>query len=160
MEASENSLSNALAIATVPYQKWNETYSPDMALQIGTIFPDLNKPFFKADTTNTETLISTKSPSHSPVPPEQIERETLLTQIYETSFVINDLTLFLDTHKEDEDALKMLKSSLQTRKQLMIDFATKFYPLTQACMAEVYAQKACNYYSWSEGPMPWEGACV
>ena len=92
MEASENSISNTLAIASVPCQKWNETYSPDMALQIGTIFPDLNKPFFKADTANSETLISPKSSSSSPVPPEQIERETLLTQINEISFVINDLS--------------------------------------------------------------------
>ncbi|MDD7078092.1 MAG: spore coat associated protein CotJA [Lachnospiraceae bacterium] len=29
----------------IPYQKWDETYPLCKALKIGTIFPDLNKPF-------------------------------------------------------------------------------------------------------------------
>ncbi len=35
----------ALAIAYVPWQRWNETYEPEKALKAGTIFPELNKPF-------------------------------------------------------------------------------------------------------------------
>lgn len=34
-----------LAMGYIPYQKWNETYPLCKALKIGTIFPDLNKPF-------------------------------------------------------------------------------------------------------------------
>lgn len=35
----------ALAMAYVPWQFMHETYEPDKALQCGTIFPELNKPF-------------------------------------------------------------------------------------------------------------------
>lgn len=36
-----------LAIATVPMQQWEEPYQPSQALLCGTIFPSLNKPFYK-----------------------------------------------------------------------------------------------------------------
>ena len=36
----------AIAMAYVPWQLMNETYEPDKALQYGTIFPELNKPFY------------------------------------------------------------------------------------------------------------------
>ena len=35
----------ALAIATVPMQKWQLTYSPEKALCAGTMFAELNLPF-------------------------------------------------------------------------------------------------------------------
>lgn len=35
-----------LAIASIPIQMWNETYDLEKALQVGTIFPDLHKPFY------------------------------------------------------------------------------------------------------------------
>lgn len=34
-----------LAMAFVPWQQWNQTYELKKALQVGTIFPDLDKPF-------------------------------------------------------------------------------------------------------------------
>ena len=35
----------ALAIAYVPWQEWGQTFELEKALQCGTIFPALNKPF-------------------------------------------------------------------------------------------------------------------
>ncbi len=35
----------AIAMAYVPWQFMHETYEPEKALQCGTIFPELNKPF-------------------------------------------------------------------------------------------------------------------
>lgn len=35
----------SLAMAYVPYQRWNETYEPALGFQRGTIFPELDKPF-------------------------------------------------------------------------------------------------------------------
>jgi hypothetical protein len=32
-------------MAYVPWQKFETTYEPDMALRVGTIFPELNLPF-------------------------------------------------------------------------------------------------------------------
>lgn len=36
-----------LAIAAIPMQQWEEPCQPSQALQCGTIFPSLNKPFYK-----------------------------------------------------------------------------------------------------------------
>lgn len=36
----------APAMAYVPWQKYHETYKLDKALCAGTIFPELNKPFY------------------------------------------------------------------------------------------------------------------
>ena len=35
----------SLAMAYVPWQIWNTTYDLDKALQVGTLFPCLDKPF-------------------------------------------------------------------------------------------------------------------
>lgn len=35
----------ALAMAYVPWQYFSNTYEPDRALEAGTIFPELDKPF-------------------------------------------------------------------------------------------------------------------
>lgn len=144
-----------LAIASVPCQKWGTPYDPETALIKGTVFPELNKPFYKADSMD-EKPEWTKCASGKTG--EQEEREALLKQIYEVSFVVNDLTLYLDTHKEDSEALDMFAQSSMQRTQLMEDFAARFYPLTQACMAKSGSGEM--KFNWTDGPMPWEGACV
>ena len=35
----------SLAMAYVPWKKWQSVYEPEKAINIGTIFPELNKPF-------------------------------------------------------------------------------------------------------------------
>lgn len=36
----------ALTMAYVPWQQFTETYEPAKALRVGTIFPELDKPFY------------------------------------------------------------------------------------------------------------------
>lgn len=36
----------SLAMAYVPWQHFNNVYEPDKAILCGTIFPELNKPFY------------------------------------------------------------------------------------------------------------------
>ena len=45
------------------------------------------------------------------------DRETMLKQINEISFTVNDLTLFLDTHPLDDNALKAFSDAMKQRKQ-------------------------------------------
>ena len=42
---SEPECSCYLAIATVPWQYFTNSYDPDRALRTGTMFPELDKPF-------------------------------------------------------------------------------------------------------------------
>ena len=43
-----------VAIATVPCQKWGETYDLAKALKVGTIFAELDKPFFMGGDNNVQ----------------------------------------------------------------------------------------------------------
>ena len=36
----------SLAMAYVPFQQWGQIYEPERALDAGTLFPDLDKPFY------------------------------------------------------------------------------------------------------------------
>lgn len=142
-----------LAMACIPKQTWCEPYDFETALKEGTIFPCLNLTFFKANegqtTTQSQSLTAT---------PEQAKREKMMSELSTISFAINDLTLYLDTHPNCQDGLALIKKLLKKRLELLADFATKYYPLTQ--MSMVTGDSDCDCYGWSEGPMPWEGACV
>ncbi len=143
-----------LAIASVPMQRWGELYDEQEALDNGTVFPDLNKPFFVME--------------GAPVPerkaagtPGEQQREHMLLQIQKVSFVVDDVRLYMDTHPRDAQGLALLRAMLGKRKQLLKEYAQQFYPLTIDCMADAcenVPEGGC--YCWQKGPTPWEGACV
>lgn len=146
-----------LAMASVPVQSWGELYGPEKALKEGTIFKDLNLPFFAAE----EAAIPVVPARETAKSPEQKEREDKLKKIQEISFFLDDLRLYLDTHPEDSNGLLELKKALGERKQLLKEFAAAFYPLTFDCLAGIYEQEPeCSCYCWEKGPIPWEGGCV
>lgn len=143
----------SLAMATVPKQEWCEPYDYETALMEGTIFPCLSMPFFKAEQ-NVSKLKSFSLSSTS----EERKREEKMTEISTISFAINDLTLYLDTHPDCKEGLKLFKELLQKRLDLLAEFAGEFYPLTQISI--VTGNPDCCCYEWSNGPMPWEGGNV
>ena len=82
-------------------------------------------------------------------------KEELLKEITQASFAVNDLTLYLDTHPNDMEALKMFDQCKQQRKDAMKQFTDKYEPL---CIDDV---EACAS-SWDQhnSPLPWErGLC-
>lgn len=140
-----------LAIASIPIQQWGALYDEKEALCTGTIFQELNKPFFAAE-------IEKRSLNEAkPKSEEQRKREEMLSKIMEVSFVLDDLTLYLDTHCQDSQAMDLYQKKSQERKDLKQQFAAAFYPLTRDCIMDCKKDKA---FCWQEGPMPWEGACV
>jgi len=152
-------MSENLAIANIPIQKWGELYSEEEALNIGTIFHDLNMPFFAA-----EGVLGDKNPLASGAgsnakTKEQMERETLLTKINQSSFYLDDLTLYLDTHEKDTQAIRLYHEKAKEYEELKKQFAQKFYPLTKQCVLDCLKDKEIGF-CWQGGPMPWEGACV
>lgn len=96
------------------------------------------------------------------------DQNKLLKQITETSFMVNDLTLFLDTHPLDENALTAFKQAKDQRKQLMKTYAENFGPLTMDCVCPDTNNKTESHtkyagqkhFTWSDGPVPWEGGTV
>ncbi len=140
-----------LGIASVPCQTWGELYTQNEALKIGTIFKDLNKPFFAADTAPTPQ-------DSSPNTVQKEDRERLMAELNEVSFILDDLTLYLDTHAEDQNALNLYKETSKKRDEIKKDFSRRYYPLTRDCILDCDENQ--NGFCWQQGPIPWEGACV
>ena len=145
--------SEHLAMATVPKQEWENPYDYQTALEEGTIFPCLNLPFFKAPVGKSK--CNTCNPKADLT---QQNREEMMSQLAAVSFALNDLTLYLDTHPDCPKGTELFYKLLDERLALLSEFASKFYPLTQISMITGHYDK--DQYGWSEGPMPWEGACI
>lgn len=143
-----------LAIASVPFQQWKEPYEEAKAFSRGTIFPELDKPFFVTE----DEFEKKKEGSCGCLDENPVTAK--LRQIQKTGFICDDLRLYLDTHPEDQQALSMFKDVLKRKKILMKEFALSQYPLTVECMADIYEQNPeSTCYCWKEGPIPWEGVC-
>ena len=142
-----------LAMASVPKQEWCEPYDWDTALKEGTIFPCLNLVFYKAPEGSSGLKTCTSS-----LDPKQAAREELMSRINSLSFAVNDLNLYLDTHPDCPKGAELFHRLLKERLDLLAEFASKFYPLTQLSMVTGEEESIC--YGWPEGPMPWEGGCI
>ena len=80
-------------------------------------------------------------------------RQKLMDIISESSFALYDIVLYLDTHPCDEEALRCYNDYRQIRKAAVNEYITTFGPLNSF-------QVTCNnYFSWVNGPWPWEGGC-
>ena len=62
------------------------------------------------------------------------DRASMLQEINETSFMVNDLTLYLDTHPLEEAALLQFQKAMEKRKELLKAYAEEFEPLTMDCV--------------------------
>lgn len=144
-----------LAMVSVPAQSWGRIYDENEAFCYGTVFPELNKPFFAASA-----IEETKQKADGNGNMQQTKDELLL-QIQKVSFVVDDVRLYMDTHPKDAQGLALLKTMLKKRKELLKEYALQFYPLTMDCMTDIYEKNPdSECYCWQEGPCPWEGVCV
>lgn len=92
------------------------------------------------------------------------DRGQLLRQIQEISFVLDDLTLYLDTHPLDTDALDVFSQTHAQRRQLLENYARDFEPLTSQCICPDTNNETnsyCKYpgqkhFTWTDGPLPWD----
>ena len=62
------------------------------------------------------------------------DRQQLMRQIQEICFVVDDLTLYLDTHPLDGDAQDEIDRAMTQRKMLLCTYAKRFEPLTVNCI--------------------------
>lgn len=81
------------------------------------------------------------------------EREQMLFDISTVSFLLMDMTLYLDTHPFDKDAMEFFNHYSRIRSGMLRDFANKYYPLTLSTAED------CNEWKWTLAPAPWEGVC-
>ena len=79
------------------------------------------------------------------------DKEALMRQIMEAGFAM-DVVLFLDTHPENQDALRYYKTVRDMRDQSMAAYERRFGPLR-------YTDVTSMSWDWVTEKWPWEGGC-
>ena len=105
-----------LAIASVPLQRWDRVYDENEALENGTVFPALNKPFFITVSDGQEK--NGAKGSLGSLENSGTDQEKMLLLIQKVSFIVDDVRLYMDTHPDDAEGLSLLKEALKKRKEL------------------------------------------
>ncbi|MCM3163785.1 spore coat protein CotJB [Metabacillus litoralis] len=86
--------------------------------------------------------------SHTQLPDEYYK---LLEELQAVDFVLVELTLYLDTHPNDMQALQQFNQYAAYSKQLRQTFEAKFGMLTQYGGSFADAN-----WSWGTAPWPWQ----
>lgn len=122
-----------LANPYVPFQLEDAPkYDPRKALVRGTLFPGLDLPFMGMVNKNEQ-----------PVTP--------LTELQTMAFVIQELALYLDTHRDDKEALELYRTFQKMYEQGREMYEKECGPLNHLTHKE-------GPYKWLDDPWPWEYA--
>jgi spore coat protein JB len=82
------------------------------------------------------------------MPPEYYR---LMEELQAVDFVLVDLTLYLDTHPEDYEAIKQYNTFAKQRGLLKKNFESCYGPLQQ------YGNSYSSYpWNWDDAPWPWQ----
>ena len=85
----------------------------------------------------------------------QMNQSQLLHWIDMVSFAVVEITEYLDTHPDDEEALKYFNHYADLRRTALRAYAQNYTPLT------IDTANPDNYWRWASDPWPWEGGdCV
>ena len=122
-----------LANPYVPFQLENPPkYETGKALVRGTLFPGLDLPFMGMVNKN-----------DLPVTP--------LTELQAFSFAIQELALYLDTHREDKEAIELYQQYQKMYHDGMNKYEKECGPLNHLSPTQ-------GEYKWLNDPWPWEYA--
>ena len=120
-----------LANPFVPFQTDNPpTYEARKAIVRGTLFPGLDLPFMG--------MINQKELTVTP-----------LTELQTLAFAINELGLYLDTHRDDKEALQMYRSYQTIYAEGKEKYEKVYGPLN-------HMSSSGEKYRWLDDPWPWE----
>ena len=122
-----------LANPYVPFQiKFSPNYTAQKALVRGTIFPGLDLPFMGMVNKN-----------ELPVTP--------LSELQAMGFVIQELALYLDTHRDDDEALELYRAYQKMYKEGLAKYEKMCGPTSHKSITD-------GPYRWLDDPWPWEYA--
>lgn len=81
-------------------------------------------------------------------------RESMLLEIGMVDFAVVEMTLYLDTHPFERDAIDYLRHFVRLKNKLEREYSNMFEPLS------VSQTDSCSeQWTWALAPMPWEGGC-
>ena len=120
-----------LANPFVPFQlEDSPKYESRKALVRGTLFPGLDLPFMGMVNKN-----------EKPVTP--------LTELQTMGFVVQELALYLDTHRDDMEALEMYRKYQKLYHEGREKYEKMCGPLNHMSVTD-------GEYRWLDDPWPWE----
>lgn len=121
-----------LANPYVPFQMENPPhYEAGLGLVRGTLFPGLELPFLG--------MVNQKELAPTP-----------LAELQALDFAMYELALYLDTHRQDRDALELYRTYQQLYSQGRQRYEAEFGPLGHGTPSEQ------DSYAWLDAPWPWE----
>ena len=116
----------------VPYQMENPPrYEARKGLIRGTLFPGLDLPFMG--------MVNNKE---LPV--------TSLSDLQALGFAVNELALYLDPHREDQEALEVYRAYQQMYNNCREQYMKKHGPLNHHMISDEMT------FRWLDDPWPWE----
>lgn len=80
------------------------------------------------------------------------EKEKLMRQIGAISFAAHELTLFLDTHPENRQAIELLEDYRKRLNEAVASYEQKFGRL----ILSISEAQASDSWEWLSEPWPWE----
>ncbi len=121
-----------LANPYVPFQQDNPPkYEARRALIRGTLFPGLDLPF--------QGMANTQE---KPVTP--------MSELQTLAFAIQELALYLDTHRDDKEAFQLYRNYQKLYEHCLKEYKQNHGPMNHTRMAEGHC------YEWLDDPWPWE----
>ena len=121
-----------LATPYVPFQNdGDQTYQPGTGFIRGTMYPGLDLPFMG--------MVNQK------------EKNTSALQRLQTlNFAVSELGLYLDTHRDDEEAIELFNQYVEQYADALHQYEQMRGATTQ--MGSAISGK----YEWLDGPWPWD----
>ena len=120
-----------LANPYVPFQEADPPkYEARKALVRGTLYPGLDLPFLG--------MVN-----------EELKPDTLLSQLQSVAFAVQELALYLDTHRDDKEALELYRSYQEMGVKLKARYEAENGPLN-------HMNPQQGPYRWLDDPWPWE----
>ena len=86
----------------------------------------------------------------------QMNRRQLLNHINQVSFAVDEVSLYLDTHPCDTEALEYFRKVSSQRNEALKEYSAAYGPLT----IDTADASCTERWNWINEPWPWqEGGC-
>ena len=122
----------SLAFPFISMQNNNpERYSQQDGLRAGTLFPGLNLPFH-AD-------LESRFPAVN----------TALSELMALDFAIEELGLYLTTHRNDTEAINLFRAYVKLAKEGREKYEESYGPLRETSLVG-------SGFAWIDNPWPWD----
>lgn len=133
---AEGSLPGACASMVFPYIPLQgndpERYGQSEALAAGTLFPGLNLPFFRAVKSRLKC------------------DNDALCELMALGFAVTEMGIYLDTHKDDREALRLFTEYAAMLKDGRARYEAMYGPLQQTGVT------GKDGWNWLNDPWPWD----